>query len=655
VTEGNSRVRLTVLGVIIMALFSALFVRLWFLQVANSQSYAAETRANRIRVITEPAIRGQILDKTGKIIVGNKLVDSVQVRRGITDAERKVMVPRLAMVLGKSEAFVNSRLDSVRYSPYQPVPIANSVPYQKLVFLKERPELFPKVDVVRRSIRIYPGGPVAPHLLGYVGAINAQEQKLHKDEGYGPEDVIGKDGIEAMFETELRGTPRVRKLEVDSRGRLVRVLSDKPAVAGNDVQLTVDVDVQKVAQDSLEQGMAAAGRVRDTGNKTGFSTYKATGGAAVVLDARDGSVVALASAPTFDVTKFTDGIPAEEFKTLNNPKSNYPLLDRALQGQYAPGSTWKLFTSIAALEAGTTTPDEVIYDRGFVLFGEKGKEQEFKNAGKEPHFNVTLPSALTVSSDVYFYTQGFRLWYLFNGQNGQPPDKKKGYAIQRVAKEFGFGKATGIGLANEQVGRIPTEAFKERLNKNNPEPSSKVWLPGDSAALAVGQGDLLVTPLQEAVAYAAFANGGTLWTPRLAEKILNPGGSSDLRELPSQKSGDVKIKPEIKAPILEGLIGAAAPNGNGTGGPAFNGYQGVQVAGKTGTAEVLGKQDTSVFAAIVNPMPTDPKQPQYVVMVFVEQGGNGGSVAAPITRRIIEALNGNPAPPAVKIVAKRGD
>ncbi len=653
-TEGNSRVRLTVIGIVIMALFSTLFVRLWFLQVANSQSYAAETRANRIRVISEPAPRGSILDANGKIIVGNRLVNSVQVRRGITDAQRKAMVPRLAMVLGKSDRFVNSRLDSVRYSPYQPVPIANSVPYEKLVFLKERPELFPNVDVVRRSIRVYPDGPVAPHLLGYVGAINAQEQKLHQDEGYGPEDVIGKDGVEAMFETELRGEPRIRRLEVDSRGRLVRVLSDRAAVAGNDVQLTVNVDVQKIAQESLEQGMRAAGGLRDAGDKTKFSTFKATGGAAVVIDARDGSVVALASAPTFDVTKFTDGIPAEEFKVLNDPKSNFPLLDRALQGQYAPGSTWKTFTSIAALEAGTTTPDEVIYDQGFVKYGATGSEQEFKNAGKERHGNVTLPTAIAVSSDVYFYIQGFRFWNFFRDKDQKPGNKAKGYAIQRVAREFGFGKATGIGLANEQAGRIPNQLFKERLNKNNPDPATRDWLPGDSAALAVGQGDLLVTPLQEAVAYAAFANGGTLYTPRLAQKILNPGQSSDLRELPSQKAGTVKIAPAIREPILAGLIGATTPGGIGTAGPAFAGYNGVEVAGKTGTAEVFGKQDTSVFAAIVNPQPTAPDQPQYVVMVFVEQGGNGGSVAAPISRRIIEALNGNPAPPAVRAIPAPG-
>ena len=655
-TEGNSRVRLSVIGIIVMVLFSMLFARLWFLQVATSQSYAAETRANRIRVISEPAVRGSILDTNGKVIVGNKLVNSIQVRRGITDEERKAMVPRLALVLGRSKAFVDGRLDSVRYSPYQPVPIANSVPYRKLVFLKERPELFPKVDVVRRSVRVYPDGAVAPHLLGYVGAINAQEQKLHIKEGYGPEDVIGKDGVEAMFETQLRGKPRIRKLEVDSRGRLVRVLSDSAAVAGNDVQLTVNVDVQKVAQESLEQGMKAAGGLRDSGDKSKFSTFKATGGAAVVLDARDGSVVALASAPSFDVTKFTDGIPAEEFKQLTEPASNFPLLDRALQGQYAPGSTWKLFTSIAALQAGTTTPDEVIYDQGFVKYGAAGSEQEFKNAGKERHGNVTLPTAIAVSSDVYFYIQGFRMWKFFNAKDEKPGNLAKGYAVQRVARSFGFGKSTGIGLANEQVGRIPTEKFKEKLNKDDPDPATRDWLPGDSAALAVGQGDLLVTPLQEAVAYAAFANGGTLYSPRLAKTILTPGGASDLRDLPPQKTGEVKIKPEIREPIMAGLIGAASPGGIGTAGPAFSGYGGVEVAGKTGTAEVFGKQDTSVFVGIVNPNPTpDSDERQYVIVVFIEQGGNGGSVAAPVTRRIIEALNGNPAPPAVRVVPGKKD
>jgi penicillin-binding protein 2 len=656
VTEGSSRTRLGVIGVIVIALFASLFARLWFLQVATSESFAAETKANRIRVITEPAPRGSILDRNGALIVGDQLVDSVQVRRGITKPERKAMVPRLAKVLGVTEDFVNARLDSVRYSPYQPVPIVDDVSLDTIVFIKERPELFPKVNAVRRSIRLYPNGGVAPHLLGYVGAINAQEQKLHKAEGYGPEEVIGKEGAEQMFETQLRGSPRVRKLEVDSRGRLVRVLSDKPADAGNDVQLTLDLNIQRITELSLQQGMKAAGGLKNPNEKMRFETFKATGGAAVVLDARDGSVVAMSSEPSFDVRRFTDGIPAEEFKLLNSPRSNYPLLDRALQGQYAPGSTWKLITAIAALESGTVTPDEVIQDNGFIKYGRAGDEQEFKNAGKERHGAVTLRTAISVSSDVYFYIQGLRLWNLYAGKGGVAPSHAKGLAIQRVARRFGFSQKTGVGLGSELAGRIPDKRMKERFNKNNPDPVQKLWLPGDSMNLAVGQGDLLVTPMQMAVAYAAFANGGTRYAPRIASRILAPGGESILRELPPQEIGKAPVKPEIRQAIIGGLEDAVEPGGIGTAGRAFSGYGGIQVAGKTGTAEVYGKQDTSVFMAIVNPEPTlGADEPQYVVAVFVEQGGNGGSVAAPIARRIIEGLNGNPDPPGVRIVPPKTD
>ena len=655
-SEGNSRVRLTVIGVVIMALFSGLFARLWFLQIATSESYAAETEANRFRIITEPAVRGSILDRNGKVIVENRLVDSIQIRRGITDEERRQMVPRLAEVLGMKAKVIDRRLDSPRYSPYQPVPIANDVSYDKLVYIKERPELFPKVDVMRRSVRVYPsqhefevlyGLPsVGAHLLGYVGAVNANEQKLHRGEGYGPDDVIGKEGVEQVFETELRGSPRVRKLEVDSRGRLVRVLSDKAAVAGNDVQLSMDLDVQRVAEESLKQGMRAAGGLRDPTIKEKFKTYSAKGGAAVVLDARDGSVVALASAPTFDVTKFTDGIPVEDFNFLTDPQTNYPLLNRAIQGQYTPGSTWKLMTAIASLRYNVTDPEEVIQDRGYIEIGDN-PPQRFNNAGKEPHGALKLPTAIAVSSSVYFYTMGWRFWRAW-----AKGDEKKGYGIQNVAKSYGFGTKTGIGLANELPGRIPDEFFKAEINKDNPDPFTREWLPGDNVNFSVGQGDLLVTPIQLATAYAAFANGGTRYAPRLAERILTPGSESNLRDLPPQQVGKVALPPEIRDPILEGMLGVT--QGIGTAAGAFAGYGGVEVAGKTGTAEVAGKQDTSVFAGIVNPNPTpDSDERQYVVIVFIEEGGNGGSVAAPVARRIIEALNGNLNPPSVRVIPPR--
>jgi penicillin-binding protein 2 len=640
-----------VIGVIVVALFSALFARLWFLQVATSESFAAETRANRIRVITEPGARGRILDRNGAVIVEDKLVNSVQVRRGITKPERKVMVPRLAKVLGVTERYINARLDSIRYSPYQPVPIVDDVPLDTIVFVKERPELFPRVNAVRRSIRQYPNGSLAPHLLGYVGAINAHEQKLHKQRGYGPEEVIGKEGVEQMFETQLRGTPRVRKLEVDSRGRLVRVLSDREANAGNDVQLTMDLDIQRVTEDSLKQGMKSASGVK-TPERARFETYKANGGAAVVLDARDGSVVALASAPDFDVREFTDGIPAEKYKALNSPSSNYPLIDRALQGQYAPGSTWKLITAIAALETGTVTPEDVIQDRGEIRY----ENQIFKNAGGLRHGGVALQTALAVSSDVYFYIQGLRLWNIYAGENGETKDEHRGEAIQNVARRFGFSKPTRVGLGSELTGRIPDEEFKIKFNRDNPDPFTRDWLPGDSINLAVGQGDLLVTPMQLAVAYAAFANGGTRYTPRVATRILAPGGESILRELLPHAEGKARVSPEIRNAIMAGLKDAVLPGGIGTAARAFAGYGGVEVAGKTGTAEVFGKQDTSVFVGIVNPDPVlGADEPQYVVAVFVEQGGNGGSVAAPIARRVMEALSGEVDLQGVRVVSGSGD
>jgi penicillin-binding protein 2 len=684
VTEANSRVRLGVIGIIVLALFSGLFVRLWFLQVASSTSYAAQTEANRVRIIHESAVRGNIIDRTGKVIVRSELINSIQVRRGITDAERKRMVPRLAKVLGVKKKYINARLDSVRYSPYQPVPIKDGVDYQTMVYIKERPEQFPRVDVVRRSIRRYPlfdeyskiyPNPFehltpASHLLGYVGAVNRNEQKLHKGEGYGPDDVIGKVGVEQVFESELRGAPRVRKLEVDSHGRLVEVLKDKPAQAGNWVQLTLDVDVQRVVEESLAQGMSKAGGLRDPTIRDRFKTYGAKGGAAVVLDARDGSVIALASAPTFDIREFTDGIPAEKYAVLNDPNNNFPLLNRTIQGQYAPGSTWKTFTALAALRAGIVTPKEVILDQGFVKFGEPGNEQEFKNAGKERLGPVVLETALSRSSDVYFYIMGFRFWggakeYKKKGYNDD--DLKVGYAIQRVAKTFGFGKRTNIGLADEHEGRIPDRKFKARINKDSAAESDRSWLPGDSAALSVGQGDLLVTPLQEATAYAAFANGGTIYAPRLASKILTPSGQSKLRDLPPQVVSKINLEPQVRALIMNGLKGVVV--GLGTAGPAFQGYSGMPVAGKTGTAEVLGKQDTSVFVGIMNPdiiaSEPDPAKrteefhpvecannrcAQYIVVVFVEEGGNGGSVAAPIVRRIMEGLSGVIDPPEVELV-----
>lgn len=669
-TDANSRVRLTVVGFIVFALFSTLFARLWFLQVGDSTSYAAQTRQNRIRTIREPAIRGSIVDRNGKVLVQNTLVDTITVERGISEEERAVTVKNLARVLAVPPETIEKELDSPKYSVYEPVPIAQKATFETLVYVREHPELFPKVSAERQSIREYPTRisgaepvPIGAHLLGYVASINKQEYKIRQGEDYTPNDMIGKQGIEQLFESELKGSPRQRHLEVDSRGRLVGEASEDPPTPGHDVQLTIDSDVQRVAEESLDQGMKLARNQRDriTGR-----TFKADGGAVVVLDAQNGDVVALASAPTFDISKFTTGIPTDEFNILTNPESNYPLISRAVQGLYAPGSTFKAFSAYAALEDKLTTPEGLpfdetftFYDRGFIEFGRPGDELEFTNAGKKANGVVDLDRALTVSSDVFFYNIGLLYWQNFGRGNEEVADEKAPqYGLQRVARQFGFGRITGSGIPGEAKGRIPTLEFKQLLNASNPDASSRVWLPGDGMNLAVGQGDLLVTPMQLAVAYGALANGGTIYTPRLATRILEGGSTLGepklVRDLPEQPSRKITMDQTVVDKILPGLVGVVCSS-EGTASNSFADFPCGEILGKTGTAEIQGavdgdgkKQDTALFV-MVTPPQVDPANPvpQYVIVVVVEQGGFGSSVAAPIARRVLDALHGDPNPPGV--------
>ena len=665
-TDANSRFRLTVVGFVVFALFSVLFARLWFLQVGSSTSYAAQTERSRIRIIREPAIRGSIVDRNGKVMVQNTLVDAITVKRGLTDEERSITVKNLARVLAVTPESIDKELDSPKYSVYEPVPIATKASFETLVYVREHPELFPGVSAERQSIREYPrrlpfddNPPVGAHLLGYVGSINEDEYKIQKRAGYTPNDLIGKEGIEQLFESELKGKPRERKLEVDSRGRLVGEAEVVAPEAGHDIELTVDSAVQRVAEESLRQGMESARNYRDriTGR-----TFRASGGSVVVLDAQNGDVVALASAPTFNISKFTTGIPTEEFNFLTNPDNGLPLIDRAVQGLYAPGSTFKTFSLYAALRDKPSTEDGTVfdenfrfYDRGFIEFGRSGDEVEFQNAGRRPNGSVDAVRAMAVSSDVFWYNIGLLYWRTWGrgdpNQSSTDPNAPQ-YGIQQVAKMFGFAKPTGIGLPGEARGRIPDLVFKRAVNKGNPDGSTQVWLPGDGMNLAVGQGDVPVTPLQLASAYAAFANGGTIYQPRLAKAVLEGGSTlgepETVRDLPIQPAKKINLDPTIVDKIIPGLEGAVCSE-EGTANGSFRDFACGEIMGKTGTAEVPNKQDTALFVGIT-PARVDPAnpQPQYVVVVVVEEGGFGGSVAAPIARRVIDALKGDPNPRPVK-------
>ena len=660
-SDVNSHRRLVVIGVIVLALFGGLLTRLWFLQVTGGEKLAVQAQQNRNHFVQVPAIRGTIYDATGKTVLAQTVpVTTLTVdRQKLTSAERVKLEENLGKLLRTDAAGVDKLIDNPQYASFVRVPVAKNVDLYTAVYVMEHRDEFPEIAVTRTAERRYPNGFQAADLLGYVGQISAEDLKAHTGGGYTQNDSIGKTGIEQMFESELRGTPGEDKVELDNQGRAVNVSEVKKPEAGHDIRLTVNLAAQHSAEESLQQGMDGARTLvdPDSGNY-----YAANAGAVVVLDARTGSVVAMASNPSFDPNDFVAG---HADKYINDP--NTPLINRALNAS-APGSTFKTITSIAMLQSGLFPdgPNTVYSDEpdGCFHFGNKEKAC---NAAGAVLGAVDLPSALTVSSDVYFYTAGNEFWkaYRDEGQKKVGPgddlagdklpdaEHPGGNAIQHTATTYGFGEPSGIGLG-DQAGIIPNHEYRVKLNPNSAE--LQFWRRGDNTALAVGQGDVLVTPLQLANAYATFANGGTLYTPRLVDEVTQSSAGLPAGQLgPVLKTIDPLVRrttgltPEVRQPIEAGLEGVVA-NQNGTAYGAFRDYQGVKVIGKTGTAQRKPNQDTSWFAGITNP-DNDPALPQYVIVAMIEQGGFGANVAAPIVRRVIDYLNVPNMVPAPVVIA----
>src|SRR5438270_4065643 len=334
----SPRLRLGIVAIVVVSLFAALLARLWYLQVLAAPQCRTQANVNRVRTIYTEAPRGRILDRNGKVIVDNRVSDAVVVNREEMGTRRAEVIPRLGQVLNMPVSDIQKHLDDKRYSPFKPIPVATDVPKETIIYIREHQADYPGVGGVQLTERFYPHGSLAAHLLGWVGEINGGELASLKKKGYREGDSIGKSGIEKIYEDDLRGKPQIERLEVDSKGRVLRPLGTEPAVQGHDVQLTMDLDIQKLAEDSLAQGLQVA---RGTYDKSSAKRFIAPGGAVVVLDPKDGSVLALASNPTYDPSIFVNGIKPDVFAQLQDPASSFPLNDPALQGQYAPGSTSK--------------------------------------------------------------------------------------------------------------------------------------------------------------------------------------------------------------------------------------------------------------------------------------------------------------------------
>jgi penicillin-binding protein 2 len=647
--------RLSILAIVVAALFLALFGRLWYLQVMESQSFEQVAVANQVRTVQLEPMRGRILDSQGRVLADNRrslmvAVDRAAIRR---ETARDALFTRLAGVLGTTPEKLDERYTSGVYEPYLPLPVAEDVDERVAVFLKERREDYPGVEVVEGWERVYRFAPLASHIVGYVGRIPAEDKDQYEEKGYLLSDTVGRNGVELTYEDDLRGKPGFVRFEVDARGRVVRVLDRVEPTPGNDVQLTIDLKVQQFAEMVLERGLEEA-RTRTPRNKPGVY-FEAPAGAMSVLDPRSGQVVALATYPTFDNRWFTKPIPQTQFEQLFPDGERSPLVNRAIAGRYQLGSTMKLFSGLAAVESGfLPNPRFTINDQGFyeIRNCEPPQPCRYTNAGGErtKYGAIDLPLALTVSSDVYFYRIGAEMW-----QNLQ------GDVLQDGIRKFGLGSESGIDLPYEYGGIVPDAALKKRLADqgviNKDEGAG--YFTGDNLQLAIGQGLLTATPLQLANGYATFANGGTVWTPHVVARILAPGtpdagpGQVDLaqgivvRDIQPVATGTVGIAPDVRAAVLEGLVGVMR-SPRGTAYNTFRDYDwdAFPVAGKTGTAQDFtqkDERDSSLFAAF-GPINDTPR---YAAAAVLERSGFGAWSAAPVVKCFYEGIAGQVPMPEV--------
>jgi penicillin-binding protein 2 len=585
--------RVAILGGAALVMFAVIFFRLWYLQVLSGDKYLVEANNNRIREIRVTAPRGQILDRNGHVLVENRTSLALQLnpqKLPGNAAERRAELKRLGHAAGiPLRRMRRDMRDQLKVLASAPVTLQRDVNYDLVYYLQEHQANFPGVAVQRIFVRRYPDGTLGAHLFGNVGEIDSKELKEPRYKGLKPGDQIGQDGVEYTYDRYLRGRDGQTRVQVDSLGRPTPggQLSAVPPKPGNSLQLSIDSGVQAAG----ESGLASLGLP----------------GAFVAMDIRNGQVLGLGSNPTFDPSVFTKPITQSQYNQLTSNTTDAPLTDRAIRGLYPTGSTFKPITAMAALTGGVITPATPITDTGGLTVG----GITFHNAGGGAYGTLSLPSALQVSDDVFFYTLGLRM-------NGT-------LQLQKWAHRLGIGTATGIDLPGESAGLLPTPAWRNRLYRK--KLTDRPWSVGDNINLAVGQGDVQVDPLQLADAYAAIGNGGTLLRPHVGMQVVDTSGRV-VQELNPSPRRHIPINPGYRSAILDGLHMAAQSPG-GTSYAVFGGFP-VPVAGKTGTAQRTGQADQSWYSVLA-PYPN----PRIVVTVTVERGGFGVDSAAPVAEQIL--------------------
>jgi penicillin-binding protein 2 len=638
-TESKTRVRMKVLAALVAFMFAALTTRLWFLQVLASEQFVDLADQNQVRLVPIDPLRGEILDRNGAVLVGNRPTTVVLIDKVEMEGHEEEVLFRLSNLLDVPVADIVERLNSVKYLPYQPIPVAEDVDKQDIFFIEEHPTLFSGVSYEVDSVRYYPQDALAAHVLGYVGEVSDKQLEDQSFSGYRPGQVVGKGGVESTYERELFGTGGLRELLVNAQGVVLDPrFRQRDPEAGNNLVLSIDSGIQRLSERSLQLGIDLA---RNLKHEETDKYFEAPAGAVIVMNPRNGQILALASNPSYDPAIFLGGLSGREALQLDLcppgrgicvPSHNNPLLDRSIQGLYPAGSTFKPFIAAGALKQGFAKVNGH-YDCPAAWSAPVDPTKHlFRNWQPVSRGFISLPEALVVSCDTVFYQFGYRYWLRYNRS---APHRE---VMQEDLRQMGFGKATGIDLPGEQGGVIPDFAYVKNVYRKNPGVFGKFygWLPGEAINLSIGQGFLQVTPIQMAMGFSALANGGTLYEPHVGLRIEKPDGQL-VRHIGKKALGRVPITKRQVQFLLDSLRGVPE---RGTAAGAFFGFpfSQIPVAGKTGTADIIPQQPYSWFAAMA-----PANDPKYVVIALVEQGGHGSTTAAPIVRRVLEGLFGLPA------------
>lgn len=650
-------IRLIAIQILVMSLLFTLGGRLWYLQVRNGDEYQKEAAGNHVQQVVQPATRGAILDARGVPIADNEtrlVVSASRTELMKMDDGGKAVLTRLADVLDMNPKTVR---DKVRLcdaetpqpcwngSPYQPIPVTDDATTQQALQIRERAEDFPGITAEPTAVRRYPApyGSQTSQVLGYLSPVTDEEIKKTKntDSPFLSSDEIGRSGLERTYDDILRGSSGVTRYEVDNLGRVMgRAKSDK-AEPGSSLVTSIDSRVQAVTEHELLTAMKNARKEHD---KNTNRNYKADAGAAVVMENKTGRVVAMASNPEYDPNDWVGGISGKKYKQLTGKKSNYPLLNRSIQGLSAPGSVFKVISTAAAVKAGNKFDGDYNCSSSYNVGG-----QTFKNYESKSYGTIDLARALEVSCDTVFYDLAYKQWLKDGGNN---PKKNAKDHFYKTAHKFGLGEKTGIDLPNEVEGRVPDRQWKKDYWKANKDAwckqakdpksyadkiakencvSGMKMRAGDSVNYSIGQGDTLVTPIQMAVIYSAIANGGTMYDPTIGKATISPKGKS-IKEIKPKAHGKLPVKKSLLKKMDKALAGVAE---RGTAAWRFGDagwpQDKIKMHAKTGTAEVAGKQTTSWFATYTK---------DYTVIMTISQGGTGSGASGPAVRNIYNAIYG---------------